>query len=60
MIMARRKRKISFTAIKRVPKKVNVKFTTRNGERISFKSVKRVPKKVHVTFYAKQRRKKQK
>ena len=53
-----RRKKVSFTATKKVPKKVNVSFKTGSGEKVSFRATKKVPKKVKVEFYAK--RKKQK
>lgn len=52
-----RRKKVSFTATKRVPKKVQVSFTTRTGKKVSFIATKRVPKKVKVEFYAKKKRK---
>jgi hypothetical protein len=52
-----RRKKVSFRATTRVPKKVNVSFRTANGQKVSFRATKRVPKKVNVEFYA--RRKKQ-
>ena len=53
-----RRKKVSFKATKRVPKKVRVSFTTRRGKRVSFIATKRVPKRVKVEFYAKAKRKK--
>ena len=53
-----RRKKVSFTAIKRVPKKVRVSFTTRRGKKVSFRATKKVPKKVKVKFYAKRKKKK--
>lgn len=52
-----RRKKVSFTATKRVPKKVKVSFTTRKGKGVSFRATRRVPKKVKVEFYAKKKRK---
>ena len=52
-----RRRKISFMATKRVPKKVRVSFTTRKGKKVSFIATKRVPKRTRVAFYAKKKRK---
>ena len=51
-----RRKKVSFTAIKRVPKKVKVSFYTRDGSKVSFPATKRVPKKVKVSFYAKRKK----
>ena len=53
-----RRKKVSFTATKKVPKKVRVSFTTRRGEKVSFRATKKVPKKVKVEFYAKRKKKK--
>lgn len=52
-----RKKKISFIATKRVPKKVRVSFTTRRGKKVSFIATKRVPKRVKVEFRAKRKKK---
>jgi len=52
-----RRRKISFMATKRVPKKIRVSFTTRKGKKVSFIATKRVPKRKRVKFYAKKKRK---
>lgn len=52
-----RRKKVSFTATKKVPKKVPVSFTTKKGERVSFRATKKVPKKVKVEFYAKRKKK---
>ena len=51
-----RRRKISFRATKRVPKKVRVSFTTRKGKKVSFIATRRVPKRTKVEFYAKKRK----
>jgi len=51
-----RRKKVSFTATKKVPKKVKVKFTTSDGEKVSFKATKKVPKKVKVEFLAKRKK----
>ncbi len=56
----KKRKKVSFTAVKRVPKKVKVKFYTKEGRKVSFTAVKRVPKKVKVTFYAKVKKRKRK
>jgi len=53
-----RRKKVAFTATKKVPKRVPVSFTTRSGERVSFRATKKVPKKVKVEFYAKRKKKK--
>ena len=53
-----RRKKVAFTATKKVPKKVPVSFTTKKGERVSFKATKMVPKKVKVEFYARRDRQK--
>ena len=52
-----RRRKISFIATRRVPKKVRVSFNTRKGKKVSFMATKRVPKRKRVEFYAKKKRK---
>ena len=53
-----RRKKVTFTATKKVPKRVPVSFTTRRGKRVSFRATKKVPKKVRVEFYAKNKKKK--
>ena len=53
-----RRKKVSFTATKKVPKRVPVSFRTSTGEKVSFKATKKVPKKVKVEFYAKRKKKK--
>jgi len=52
-----RRKKVSFTATKKVPKRVPVSFTTRRGKRVSFRATKKVPKKVRVKFYARREKK---
>lgn len=52
-----RRKKVTFTATKKVPKKVNVSFSTRSGEKVSFRATKKVPKRVKVEFYAKRKKK---
>lgn len=52
-----RRKKVSFKATKRVPKKVRVSFTTRKGQKVSFRATKKVPKRVRVEFYAKRKKK---
>jgi hypothetical protein len=54
--MVRRKR-VSFTATKMVPKQVKVSFRTTRGKRVSFTATKKTPKRVRVDFYAKRRKK---
>ena len=51
-----RRKKVSFTATKKVPKKVRVKFTTKAGKKVSFRATKKIPKKIKVEFYAKRKR----
>ena len=46
-----RRKRVSFT----IPKKVEVKFTTRDGDKVSFNATKKVPKKVNVEFLAKRK-----
>jgi len=48
-----RRKKISFTATRKAPKKVQVSFTTRKGEKVSFHATGKVPKKIKEVFYAK-------
>lgn len=50
-----RRKKVSFTATKKVPKKVKVSFKTSSGKRVSFTATKKTPKKVKVEFYAKRK-----
>lgn len=52
-----KRKKVSFTATKRVPKKVKVSFKSR-GKRVTFEATKRVPRKVKVEFLAKRKKKK--
>jgi len=52
-----RRKKVSFRATKKVPKKVRVSFTTGRGKKVSFRATKQVPKKVKVEFYAKRKKK---
>jgi len=51
-----RRKKVSFTATKKVPKKVRVSFFKSSGERVSFRATKKVPKKVKVEFYARRKK----
>ena len=50
-----RRKRVSFTTTKKVPKKVEVKFTTRDGDKVSFNATKKVPKKVNVEYLAKRK-----
>ena len=52
-----RRKKVAFTATKKVPKKVRVSFHTQSGKKVSFKATKKVPKKVKVEFYASRKKK---
>ena len=52
-----RKITVSFDAIVKIPKKVNVNFTTKTGEKVSFDAINKVPKKVKIVFDAKKKRK---
>jgi hypothetical protein len=52
-----RRKKVAFTATKKVPKKVRVTFSTRSGSKVTFRATKKVPKKVKVEFYAKRKKK---
>lgn len=54
--MARRRR-VTFTAQKKVTKPVKVSFTTRAGEKVSFKAKRTVTKPVKVSFLAKAKKK---
>ena len=47
-----RRKKVVFSAEKKVPKKVKVSFTTRGGKLVQFKAVKKVPRVVKVEFFA--------
>lgn len=58
MVKKTRRKKVSFKATKRVPKKVRVSFTTRKGQKVSFRATKKVPEKVKVEFYAERQKKK--
>jgi len=51
-----RRVKVGFKATKRVPKRVQVSFTTERGKRVSFRATKTVPKRVKVEFYAKRKK----
>jgi len=53
-----RRKKVSFAATKKVPKKVRISFFKSSGKRVSFRATKKVPKKVKVEFYAKRKKKK--
>jgi hypothetical protein len=52
-----RRKKVTFKATKKVPKKINVSFSTKSGKKVSFHATKKVPKKVKVEFYAKRKKK---
>jgi len=56
-MIKKKRKKVSFWATKRVPKRVKVSFYTRDGKLVSFKAIKRVPKRVKVSFYARRKRK---
>ena len=53
-----RRERVTFTATKKVPKKVDVSFSTSSGEEVSFRATKKVPKKVKVDFLAKRKKRK--
>ena len=53
-----RRERVSVIATKKVPKKVDVSFSTRSGEEVSFRATKQVPKKVKVEFLAKRKKRK--
>lgn len=53
-----RRKRVTFTATKKVPKKVPVSFRTTEGEKVAFRATKKVAKKVRVDFYAKRPKKK--
>jgi|GEM_PF-3992349 len=55
--MAERRKKISFTAKKKVTKPSTVKFTISSGESVKFTAKKKVTKPVKVEFYAKKKKK---
>ena len=59
MARVKRRKKVSFWATKKVPKKVKVTFRAK-GDVVSFWATKKVPKKVKVTFYAKPKKFKKK
>jgi len=58
MVKKTRRKKVSFKATKRVPKKVRVSFTTRKGQKVSFRATKKAPRKVKVEFYVERKKKK--
>jgi len=43
------RKKVQFTAIKKIPKKVKIDFTHRRGP-IRFSAIKKTPKKIRVNF----------
>jgi len=49
--MAKRK-KVSFWATRKTPRKVKIRFRTGIGEMVSFTATKRIPQKVKVQFWA--------
>jgi hypothetical protein len=51
------RKRVTFTATKKVPKRVSVSFKTTKGERVSFRAKKKVPKRVKVDFLAKRKKK---
>ena len=56
LVMTQKRRKrVTFVATKKVPKKVNVAFRTSSGKRVSFVATKKVPKKKKVTFLARKK-----
>lgn len=50
-----RRKRVAFTATKRVSKPVRVSFRTSSGKRVSFVANKKVPRKVKVEFYARRK-----
>lgn len=52
-----RRKKVTFIATKRVPKKIPVSFKS-GGKRVTFQATKRVSKRVRVEFYAKSKKRK--
>ena len=55
--MAKRAKKVSFIAKKKVGKPVKVDFYTKKGEKVTFIAKKKVTKPVRVSFYAKTKKK---
>jgi hypothetical protein len=51
-----RRKKVSFMATEKVPKRVPVSFRTTKGEKVSFRATKKVPKRVKVEFFAKRKK----
>lgn len=43
-------KKVSFITTKRVPKRVNVSFSTKRRRKVSFIATKRIPKRVKIKF----------
>jgi hypothetical protein len=52
-----RRRRVSFTATRMLPRQVRVSFETKRGKKVSFAATKKTPKKVRVKFYAKRKKK---
>lgn len=51
-IIRAKKKKISFWATYKVPKKVKINFRTSTGKKVFFLATKKVPKKVKISFWA--------
>ena len=51
-----KKKRVSFWATKKVPRRVNVRFRRADGKIISFKATKNVPIRKKVSFLAKRRK----
>lgn len=56
--MSNRRKKITFTAEKKVSKPVKVSFYTKSGEKVTFQGHRDVKKPVKVEFYGKNDKKK--
>jgi len=54
------RKKVSFTATKKVPRKRRVNFTTSDGKSVSFTATKKVPMEVNVSFFARGKKSKRK
>jgi len=54
--MVRRRKRVSFWANKKVPKKINVRFRRADGKIVSFKAIKKIPVRKKVSFLAKKRK----
>ena len=55
--MAKRRKKVSFTAKKTIKKPVKIKFYTKTGNKVSFTAKKKIKKPVRVEFYVKKKKK---